>query len=376
VNAGKEGLMRGRLVIAVLCLMVALVSPLAPVAIGLAQDSQTDLADRANAAAAAQQIFQLAADHDFNAMYDLIHPDAHAVVPRAAAVGTFQSIYGQTQTGQAQILGVQLTSWTWGVTGKTYDRAAAVEFSQPYVDQSGNNALLSDTMYLVQDNKGAWRWFFGSTPEFVAQAIKQYGSAEATTPITQGDVITNVVNDLDAFWRDVISYTSFTYQSPKVVVVDQGQSQMTACGAAAGSFAGFYCPPDATIYLDAPFLADLPPFAAAFVIAHEWGHHIQSGVGIVRVDPGQQPTQWNQLYSIELEIMADCMTGAWAQDANTRGLLQEGDIDQAVDLALQMLGDPNGVGELDPQAHGSGEARAQAIQNGYQQGFLACNVTI
>ncbi|HEY7034945.1 MAG TPA: neutral zinc metallopeptidase [Thermomicrobiales bacterium] len=370
--------MRGRLVTAVLLLMVSFVAPLAATGSARAQDAQADLRDRANAAAAAQQIFQLAADRNFNAMYDLIHPDAHAVVPRAAAVGAFQAAYTQVQAGRAQVLGVTLGPWTWGVTGKNYDRAAEVAFAQPYTDQNGKDAWLSDTMYLVQDDQGAWRWFFGSSPEFVAQAIQQYGSATAeVTPITEGDLITNVVNDLDAFWRDVISYTEFTYQSPKIVVVNAGQAPMTGCGPAeAGNFAGFFCPPDLTIYLDIPFMSGLQPFAAAFVIAHEWAHHIQTGVGLVRVDPGQTPSKWNEVYSIELEIMADCMAGAWAQDAHTRGLLQDTDINQAVDLALQMLGDPNGVGELDPQAHGSGEERAQAIMNGYQNGFLACNVKI
>jgi predicted metalloprotease len=368
--------MRGRLLTAVLLLSISLVAPLTWPDTVVAQETPDDLRDRATAAATAQAIFQLAADRNFNAMYDQIHPDAHAVVPRVAAVGTFQAAYDQVQPGRAQVLGVQLVPWTWGVTGQSYPRAAAVEFAQPYVDEDGNEAWLSDTMYLVQDERGAWRWFFGSSPEFVAQAIQQYGGAPAAAAITEGDLIVNVVNDLDAFYRDVVSYTPYTYQSPGVVVVGEGQSEMTACGLAQGRFAGFYCPPDATIYLDVPFLANLPPFAAAFVIAHEWAHHIQSGVGLIRVDPGQEPSQWNELYSIELEVMADCMAGAWAQDANTRGLLREGDIDQAVQLAIEALGDPLGVGELDPQAHGSGEERAQSIVNGYQYGFLACNVTI
>jgi predicted metalloprotease len=368
--------MRGRLLTVVLLLTVSLVAPLATTGSAVAQETPNDLRDRANAAATAQAIFLLAADRKFNAMYDQIHPDAHAVVPRQAAIGAFQAIYTQFQAGRAQVLGVQLGAWTWGVTGQSYERAAAVEFAQPYVDQSGSEAWLADTMYLVQDNQGGWRWFFGSSPEFVAQAIQQYGGTQAAAPLTEGDLIVNVVNDLDAFFRDVIGYTEFTYQSPGVVVVDQGQSQMSACGPAEGNFAGFYCPPDLTIYLDVPFLSGLPPFAAAFVIAHEWAHHIQSGVGLIRVGPGQEPSQWNEVYSIELEVMADCMAGAWAQDANTRGLLNEGDIDQAVQLAVQMLGDPEGIGELDPQAHGSGEVRAQSIMNGYQQGFLACNVTI
>jgi predicted metalloprotease len=189
----------------------------------------------------------------------------------------------------------------------------------------------------------------------------------------------NVVNDLDEFWRDVVSYTPYTYQSPQVVVVPEGYSAQTACGPAEGGFAAFYCPPDMTLYLDEPFLLNIQqqaPFAAAFVIAHEWAHHIQSGVGLVRVNASEEPQAWNEVYSIELELMADCFAGAWAQDANTRGVLEPGAIDQAVQLAVQMLGDPAYVGETDPQAHGTGEQRATSIMNGYERGFLGCNVKL
>jgi predicted metalloprotease len=342
--------------------------------------AQDDAKDRAESAATAQALFDLAADGDYNALYDQIHPDAHAVIPRAAAVGTFQEIYSAVQAGRSQVVGVQMVRWTWEVTGKTYDYAAAVDFLQPYVD-NGQEAWLEDTMYLVQDNDGAWRWFFGSSPEFVQDAIQTYGSTSAVTqPLTEGDLLVNTVNDLDAFWRDVIHYTSFTYQSPAVTVVAQGDSAMSACGPAQGNFAGFYCPPDMTLYLDEPFLQQLEgqtPFAAAFVIAHEWAHHIQTGVNFVRVGANQQPDQWNEVYSVELELMADCLAGAWAQDATTRGLIQgDQDIQQAVDFALQFLGDPDYVGTYDPQAHGTGQMRATAILSGYQNGFLGCNITV
>ena len=365
--------MRQRVLAAVLLLTILLVAPLIGANPAAAQETARD---RARSASAAEAILQLAVDGNFNAMYDQIHPDAHAVVPRAAAVGSFADIYADAQPGPAQVVGAELVSWTWPVTGQTYDRAAAIAFVQPFIDQNGQEAWLEDTMYLVEDGGGEWRWFFGSSPEFVEQAIQMYGTAQVAEPITEGGTIEQVVNDLDAFYADVVSYTEFTYQSPGVVVVPEGQGAMSACGPAQGQFAGFYCPPDLTIYLDEPFLLQMEPFAAAFVIAHEWAHHVQSGVGFARMNPSERPDEWNEVFSIELELMADCMAGAWAQDANTRGLLQEGDIDQAIQLALELLGDPNGVGELDPQAHGSGEQRAQAITGGYEQGFLACNLTI
>jgi hypothetical protein len=183
-------------------LMLALLAPAVAYRPVTAQD---DAQDRANASAAAQQIFQLAADRNFNAMYDLIHPDAHAVVPREAAIGAFQDIYTKYQASQSQIVGVKIVQWTWGVTGKTYDHAAEVDFVQPYTDQNGQQAFLQDSMYLVQDDQGTWRWFFGSSKQFVAQAIEQYSGTPVAVSLTQGDLMQNVVNDLDAFWRDVVS---------------------------------------------------------------------------------------------------------------------------------------------------------------------------
>ena len=344
-------------------------------------DQNTLLRDQADAAAAASAILTLAADRNFNAMYDSMHPDSMRVVPRGAAVGAFTDIYNVVQAGRAQITGVSMVPWTWPVTGTAYPYAAKVDFVQPYVDPSLGEQWLQDSMYLVQDN-GKWRWFFGSSPEFVASAIKSYGNAPAAPAggsILDGDLLANVVNDLDAYYADVLGYTPYKYRSPKVVIVEQGDNVRTACGPAATGFWAFYCPLDETIYLDEVLLTDLQKkgqgFSAAFVIAHEWAHHVQDAVGLERVGPFQRPSQWNQVYSIELELMADCMSGAWSQDLETRGMLPQGATDEVVAFS-KVLGDPNFIGETDPQAHGTPAQRATAFMNGYQQGFLGCNIKI
>lgn len=323
---------------------------------------------------AAEQIFELAADHKFNAMYDRIHPDAHLVVPRAAAVGTFEEVYSTLQAGKSQITGISFGPWTWGVTGKTYDNAAAVAFTQPYV-QNGQQQILHDTLYLVS-YQGDWRWFFGSDKATVDAAIQKYGGYG--TPITQGDLLTNVVNDLDSFYRDAFSYTTYTYKSPGVMIVHQGDTVQTACGPASTGFWAFYCPGDQIVYLDEPLLDQLEQqndgFAAAFVIAHEWAHHVQTTVGITRVDPGETPKTVDQVFSIELELMADCMAGVWALDVDTRGLLRPDDIDKVVQFTIDYLGDPQGASEYDPQAHGTADERVQSILTGFEDGFTGCNI--
>jgi predicted metalloprotease len=74
--------------------------------------------------------------------------------------------------------------------------------------------------------------------------------------------------------------------------------------------------------------------------------------------------------------MADCMSGAWAQDLNTRGALEQGDIDATAEFTMTTLGDPGFINEYDPQAHGNGQQRAQALLLGYSDGFLGCNIVI
>lgn len=362
----------------------------APAAAQTTTDSTT-LQNQALAADAARQILSLAGSRDFNTMYDLMHPDSKAVAPRSAVVGLFDAAYTQAQAGVPQIVSVDIVDYTWPVTGKTYSPAAKVTFVQPIIDSNGQQAFAQDSLYLAPDSNGNWGWFFGNSAEMVQSAINTYGNTNTattsgttnssgtvlTTPLQDGDFLVNTVNDLDAFWRDVISYTDYTYQSPGVVIVANGDTVQSACGPASTGFWGFYCPLDEKMYLDEKLLDDLKDqgyyFAAAFVIAHEWAHHVQSGIGLNRTT---QPTQWNDVYSIELELMADCMAGVWARDAEGRGVIQPGDIEQAATFAVQMLGDPSYIGEYDEQAHGNADQRVSAIMGGYNDGFLACNLLI
>lgn len=329
--------------------------------------------DLREATFSAEEILRLAYERKFNAMYDRIHPDAHAVIPRAAATGAFDMIYEETDAGLGKTTSAELVDWTWGVTGQRYAGAVGVSFDQPYVDENGNEQTLQDTMYLVK-SEGDWRWFFGSSPGFVQSMIDQFGvpSEEA---LVEGDLVVNVATDLDLFYADVLSYTDFPYSSPGFVFVRSGTSVNSACGAATTGFWGFYCPGDGTLYIDEALIVELQDaadFAAAFVIAHEFAHHVQTLVTFDRVQ--DDPDDWNEVWSIELELMADCMSGAWALDVDTRGLLEPDDVDEAVRFTIERLGDPAYIDEYDPQAHGSADQRVGAFMTGYEEGFLGCNI--
>lgn len=340
--------------------------------------------DSSNALAQSRAIFKYLDNDDFNAAYDLMHPDAQAVIPRQTAVGLFKAIFGPDNVGRGVPTAIEFGSWTWGVTGQDYDYAAAISFEQPY-EQNGEETVREDIMYLVQDGDGDWRWFLGNSPEFLERVIAIYGDGTSTedadnvTSLTDGDIIENTVKDLDEFWKGAFSYTDLDYETPGVVLVADGDSKQTSCGPATSGFWAFYCPPDVTVYLDEAFLTQLGEkysFAESFVIAHEWAHHVQTSIGLYRVGQYEEPNTWNDVYSIELELMADCMAASWAKDASDRGLIDQSDIDDTIAFTLKYLGDPPGISDYDPQAHGSAEQRAAAIKGGWEDGFLACNIQV
>lgn len=103
------------------------------------------------------------------------------------------------------------------------------------------------------------------------------------------------------------------------------------------------------------------------MVAHEWGHHVQHLRGYQR---SEAPTVFGDLYSIQLELMADCYAGVWAQDADTRGILEPGDVEEAVLLALR-IGDAPGTSPYDPSSHGTNPQRVKAFLDGYLDGISA-----
>jgi len=361
--------------------------------VSIAQETATvdSAREQAVVASAVNSIFELAAARDFNELYDSMHPDSQNAISRTVALNLFNDVYARILIDQSQIVGIDFGGWTWEVNGKYYPDAAAVTVVQQVLDENNKPTWAEDTIYLAKED-GNWLWFVSGSKDFVDQVNETYAGApapEAGTSSSSVPQVTNlndvprdqvfqvIVDDLDAFYRDVLSYTDYTYESPGVVVVPEGQTVQSACGPASTGFYGFYCPLDSTMYLDEPFLLNMVDegnaFAAAFVIAHEWAHHVQTGIELERTT---RPDNWNEVHSIELELMADCFSGVWAHDAELRGLIETGDIETAINDLVFSLGDPKFIDEYDPQAHGNGEQRVRATLNGYEQGFTGCNLAI
>src|SRR4051812_16790868 len=152
---------------------------------------------------------------------------------------------------------------------------------------------------------------------------------------------TDVIDQLNDFWSSSFADAGVQYRAPSVMTLDE--PIVTACGdAGPGDFAR-YCPLDETIYYSPAAFAThrlrFGDFAPIVVMAHEWGHHVQSLLGIVP-QPGNA-----------FELQADCLAGAYASQAAQQGLLDPGDVTEAVATSAN-AGDPLGLPQDAPGAHG------------------------
>ena len=193
--------------------------------------------------------------------------------------------------------------------------------------------------------------------------------------------LADVLGDTDQVWEDLFKRGNVDYPEPTLVrfsgVVNSG------CGTADSRTGPFYCPADQKLYLDPAFFDDLArmgaqgDFAAAYVIAHEVGHHIQNLEGTLQSVQQQKArlsqTDANQL-SVATELQADCYAGIWAHYASVdRNVLEDGDIDEGL-AAAAAVGDDTlqrsaGM-EVQPESfsHGSSADRAAWFRRGFTSG--------
>jgi Putative neutral zinc metallopeptidase len=289
--------------------------------------------DAKNAMDMAYYLSVLEANGQYNALYDLIHPDAHAVVPRAAVVGWYQDNFGPRGAMPSVITGVRFVSWTWAVTGVTYPYTAELSFTQAFWD-GGARTVVEDVVRLVQDQEGTWRWFFGRNRAFIEEQIALYVPAAPT-----GGLVDVAVGDIGSFWVGVFRHAGLRYGAPEVVTYRTSIDSI--CGDSQGGPAA-YCQLNETIYVDlnweAGTVAQIGDFAWVTILAHEWGHHVQRQLladGVPNGFPGTGV--------LAKELQADCLAGVYAQDAQTRGMLAVGDITEAVVVSALSAGPEHGT---------------------------------
>ncbi|ODT83015.1 MAG: flagellar biosynthesis protein FlgM [Pelagibacterium sp. SCN 64-44] len=190
-----------------------------------------------------------------------------------------------------------------------------------------------------------------------------------------------VVKETEDLWSGVFSASGQNYPEPKVVLFSNAIN--TACGAADSSVGPFYCPGDSKVYIDLSFYDQLRDqfgapgdFAQAYVLAHEIGHHIQNLTGVLpefnRRRQAMSATQANA-YSVRVELQADCYAGVWANYAGQEDLLDNGDIEEALNAAEQ-IGDDTLQKRMQGYAvpktfnHGTSAQRKTWFERGYHSG--------
>ena len=196
-----------------------------------------------------------------------------------------------------------------------------------------------------------------------------------------------VLAETEDTWQAIFAQANERYQAPTLVLFT-GRVQ-SACGFASSASGPFYCPGDRKLYIDLAFYEELRrrfqapgDFAQAYVIAHEVGHHIQNLTGVLpkfnqmrqRMSEGEANAM-----SIRVELQADCFAGIWGRDAADKGLLEAGDLDEALNAASQIGDDAiqrRTQGYVVPESfnHGTSAQRARWFKRGFDsKSVQACD---
>lgn len=202
------------------------------------------------------------------------------------------------------------------------------------------------------------------------------GRSEGNTdPATIDGFLTGVLESVDQYWTTTLQANGHPVPQVAYSWVSPGAVLRTACGAAADETAAFYCPTDDTIYIGQVFASNLfagvaqgfpgeqagyghaaGDFAVAYVVAHEYAHNVQQELGVFASFRGRQARPF--------ELAADCMAGTWANSVYEQGLLEPGDLEEALQTALA-IGDFEVGSE---QHHGTPNERREAFLAGYEGG--------
>ena len=230
-------------------------------------------------------------------------------------------------------------------------------------------------------------WLCGGDPSQLLENLPSQTQAPAANTASNSTTGTEdpnrrfvgaVMGSLEDAWKQKLPQQSRArYQDPKLVLFT-GQIS-SACGYASSASGPFYCPGDQKLYLDFQFFDELKrefrspgDFAQAYVIAHEFGHHIQNLMGTM--DRVQQAGNNNRL-SVALELQADCYAGIWANYAQSQGLVEAGDAEEAI-RAASAVGDDmiqkrtQGYVVPDSFTHGSSQQRITYFTKGFQTGDM------
>jgi predicted metalloprotease len=196
--------------------------------------------------------------------------------------------------------------------------------------------------------------------------------------------VVGFVNSIQSYWTAEFARRGEQYIPAKLVLFT-GATQ-AGCGYASSAVGPFYCPEDQQVYIDLSFFQELSArfgaqggsFAEAYVVAHEYGHHIQNLTGVLDASAGARDSG-PMSGAVLTELQADCLAGVWINNATDTGYLKEvtdEEIAQSLDAAAAVGDDriqQQSQGYVSPESwtHGSSEERQMALKEGVQTGDVA-----
>ena len=218
----------------------------------------------------------------------------------------------------------------------------------------------------------------GGQQQQQGQTVNTQSSDEMT------QFVATVLAETEDTWNGVFQSEGNTYEEPRLVLFSN--MVQSACGSASAASGPFYCPNDQRVYLDTTFFQQLDQqfgasgdFAQAYVIAHEVGHHVQNLTGILpRFNQMRQTMSQDEAnrMSVRVELQADCFAGVWAHYTEQKGLLDAGDVQEALNAATQIGDDTlqkrtQGYVVPDSFNHGTSQQRRTWFQRGIENGRLS-----
>ena len=236
--------------------------------------------------------------------------------------------------------------------------------------------------------------FGGENAQMITPILEQFNNQQAPqteeralTPaeIKEGEFVKTLLADNEDIWTKIFEENNLEFEAPKLVLFS-GQVQ-TACGGASSASGPFYCPGDKVIYMDMTFFEELRTkfgaeggdFAVAYVLAHEFGHHIQTILGtsskMRQLQQGKSEAEANRL-SVALELQADFYAGLWTHyNENQNAMLEPGDIEEALSAANAVGDDAiqkKMQGQVVPDSftHGTSEQRMYWFNRGFKSGDI------
>ena len=219
---------------------------------------------------------------------------------------------------------------------------------------------------------------------------REIGRSEQISPQRRDEMsqfVATVLAETEDTWNTIFRESGANYREPTLVLFTR--QVQSACGIAGVASGPFYCPADEKIYIDLAFYDELAnrfgasgDFAQAYVIAHEVGHHVQNLTGTLprfnEMRGNLSPADANRM-SVRVELQADCFAGIWANDTDQKGLLERGDLQEALNAAHQIGDDTlqrrtQGYVVPDSFNHGTSEQRARWFARGFDNGdYGACD---